>query len=87
MKRLLRKPTVKNLTDYQKQLKKSPFLRTALNLDIIPLPEKIELKDRDTGNVPDLPLFEDEEPKTTEFILRGGMYMPVERLQGTQTTN
>ena len=87
MKKLLRKPTSKNLTDYQKQLKKSPFLRTALNLDIIPLPEKIKLKDRDTGNVPDLPLFEDEEPKTTEFILRGGMYMPVERLQGTQTTN
>ena len=87
MKKLLRKPTAKNLTDYQKQLKKSPFLRTALNLDIIPLPEKIELKDRNTGNVPDLPLDEDEKPKTTEFILRDGMYVPIERLQGTQTTN
>ena len=88
MKRLLKKPTAKNLTEFQKQWKASPWLRGVIQTQEDTKPKTITLEKIPSHgeDIPNLPIG-DEEEHVQEYINIGNLAVPIEQYQGTQTTN
>ena len=87
MKRLLKKPTAKNLTEFQKQWKACTWLRSIIQTQEDTRPKTITLEKIPSHgeDIPNLPLG-DEEEHVQEYINIGNLAVPIEQYQGTQTT-